>query len=128
MLEPGAVVTVEPGIYFIDSLLETARKDERGGHIDWSVVERLRPYGGIRIEDNVVTTEGAPENLTRDAFAVPGPAESGYRREAADWAAGEACAAFEACGAENAGVALHDCLRGFADGDWRRAASRGPSR
>jgi Xaa-Pro dipeptidase len=69
MLEPGVVVTIEPGIYFIDSLLEAARKDARGGHIDWSVVERLRPYGGIRIEDNVVTTESIPENLTRDAFA-----------------------------------------------------------
>ena len=68
-LEPGVVVTIEPGIYFIDSLLEAARKDARGSHIDWSMVERLRPYGGIRIEDNVATTESVPENLTRDAFA-----------------------------------------------------------
>jgi Xaa-Pro dipeptidase len=69
MLEPGVVVTVEPGIYLIDSLLAAARADARGQHIDWSVVEELRPYGGIRIEDNVVTTSGVPENLTRDAFA-----------------------------------------------------------
>jgi len=69
MLEPGVVVTVEPGIYFIDSLLKAARADARGSHIDWSMVERLRPYGGIRIEDNVVTTDNVPENLTRDAFS-----------------------------------------------------------
>jgi len=69
MLEPGVVVTVEPGIYFIDSLLAAARRDERGAHIDWDVVEELRPCGGIRIEDNVLTTAGAPENLTRNAFA-----------------------------------------------------------
>jgi Xaa-Pro dipeptidase len=69
MLEPGVVVTIEPGIYFIDSLLKAARADARGSHIDWEMVERLRPYGGIRIEDNVVTTDGVPENMTRDAFA-----------------------------------------------------------
>jgi Xaa-Pro dipeptidase len=69
MLEPGVVVTVEPGIYFIDSLLAAAREDERRAWIDWSLVEELRPYGGIRIEDNVVATAATPENITRDAFA-----------------------------------------------------------
>jgi Xaa-Pro dipeptidase len=68
MLEPGVVVTVEPGIYLIGSLLEAARQDRRGKHIDWAVVEKLRPFGGIRIEDNVAAGAGRPENLTRDAF------------------------------------------------------------
>ena len=40
--------------------------------IDWSRVDAFRPYGGIRIEDDVVCTSGAPENLTRDAFASIG--------------------------------------------------------
>jgi Xaa-Pro dipeptidase len=69
-LEPGFVVTVEPGIYFIDLLLDEARADGRGRHIEWSAVERLKPFGGIRIEDDVACTEGTPENLTRDAFAA----------------------------------------------------------
>ena len=69
MLEPGVVVTVEPGIYLIDSLLAAAHADSRRAHIDWAVVEELKPFGGIRIEDNVVTTKSQPENRTRDAFA-----------------------------------------------------------
>ena len=69
MLEPGVVVTVEPGIYMIDSLLAAAHADTRRAHIDWSVVEELKPFGGIRIEDNVATTAAEPENMTRDAFA-----------------------------------------------------------
>jgi Xaa-Pro dipeptidase len=69
MLEPGVVVTVEPGIYLIDSLLAAAHADQRRAHIDWAVVEELKPYGGIRIEDNVAATAGTPENMTRDAFS-----------------------------------------------------------
>jgi Xaa-Pro dipeptidase len=67
-LEPGVVVTVEPGIYFIDSLLAAARADSRREHIDWALVEELRPFGGVRIEDNVAATGSRPENLTREAF------------------------------------------------------------
>ncbi len=69
-LSPGFAVTIEPGIYFIDMLLESARTSPHGKHINWSTVERFKPCGGIRIEDDVVCTEGAPENLTRDAFAA----------------------------------------------------------
>jgi Xaa-Pro dipeptidase len=69
-LEPGMVVTIEPGLYFIDMLLDELRAKPVASDIDWAKVESFRKYGGIRIEDDVVCTDGAPENLTRDAFAL----------------------------------------------------------
>ena len=69
-LEPGMVVTIEPGLYFIDMLLAELRDKPFASEINWAKVDHFRQFGGIRIEDDVVCTEGAPENLTRDAFAL----------------------------------------------------------
>ena len=68
-LEPGMVVTIEPGLYFIDMLLDEVRAGAHAGSVDWTRVEQFRPFGGIRIEDDVVCTDDAPLNLTREAFA-----------------------------------------------------------
>ena len=68
-LEAGNVLTIEPGVYFIDSLLADLAASEHSASINWDKVDALRPYGGIRIEDNVVVGEGGNRNLTREAFA-----------------------------------------------------------
>jgi Xaa-Pro dipeptidase len=68
-LDDGCVVTVEPGFYLIDQLLDEAKGKPIGKFINWKRVEQLRPFGGVRIEDNVVARPGGQENLTRRAFA-----------------------------------------------------------
>ena len=70
VLEPGMVVTIEPGIYFIDMLLQEVKQNGLADSVDWSRVDALRPYGGIRIEDEVLCTDGDAENLPRPAFAA----------------------------------------------------------
>jgi len=70
VLEDGFVVTMEPGIYFIEQLLAAARADGRGRYINWSRVEALAPFGGIRIEDDLAVTANGCENLTREAFGA----------------------------------------------------------
>jgi Xaa-Pro dipeptidase len=72
-LEPGFAFTVEPGLYFIDSLLGKL-DGSAAKHIDRATVDALRPCGGIRIEDNLVVESTASRNLTREAFASLGVA------------------------------------------------------
>lgn len=67
-LAPGMVVTVEPGIYFIPSLLAKLKQSKHASLVNWRNVEHLSRFGGVRIEDEVHCTQAAPENLTRDAF------------------------------------------------------------
>lgn len=64
-LEPGMVVTIEPGLYFIPSLLEPLLAGKAGQHLNQELLGRLWGCGGIRIEDNVAVTETGNRNLTR---------------------------------------------------------------
>jgi Xaa-Pro dipeptidase len=60
------VFTIEPGIYFIDSLLEKLRSEEVAKYIDWKLVAALSPLGGVRIEDDVLVRDGGVRNFTRE--------------------------------------------------------------
>ncbi len=64
----GQVFTIEPGCYFIGPLLDELRASEHGGLVDWTVVDALRPFGGVRIEDDMAVVGGAPRNLTREVL------------------------------------------------------------
>jgi Xaa-Pro aminopeptidase len=66
-LEPGMVVTVEPGVYFVPALLQDPERRARHRHeVDWDRVERMLGFGGIRIEDNLLVTVAGHEIITAD--------------------------------------------------------------
>ena len=66
------MVTIEPGLYFIPSLLEELKSSEDASLVDWGRVDELLPYGGIRIEDNVLVTDSESRNLSRPALLQSG--------------------------------------------------------
>ncbi len=64
-LEPGYVLTVEPGIYFMPELIDFWRGDNKFRQfINYDKVDTYKGFGGIRIEDNVL--------VTRDGYRVLG--------------------------------------------------------
>jgi len=47
-------------------LLAPWRDGQFSKHFAWDRIEALKPYGGIRIEDNIVIHDNHIENMTRD--------------------------------------------------------------
>eukprot|EP00118_Oscarella_pearsei_P013340 m.105979 g.105979 ORF g.105979 m.105979 type:complete len:491 (+) comp37240_c1_seq6:97-1569(+) len=65
VLQPGMAITVEPGCYFIDILMDQAlESEEQSPFIERAVFGRFRNFGGVRIEDDVIVQEHGCELLS----------------------------------------------------------------
>jgi Xaa-Pro aminopeptidase len=57
-LQPGFVITNEPGIYFIPALIEKWKSEKlHTDFINYSRLEEYIGFGGIRLEDNILVTQ-----------------------------------------------------------------------
>jgi Xaa-Pro aminopeptidase len=57
-LEPGFVITNEPGCYFIPALIDQWKGENKHKQfINYDEVEKYRDFGGVRIEDDVLITD-----------------------------------------------------------------------
>jgi Xaa-Pro aminopeptidase len=57
-LQPGFVITVEPGIYLIPELIDRWRAENKcADFINYDKVEQYRDFGGVRLEDDILITE-----------------------------------------------------------------------
>ena len=70
-LVPGNVVTDEPGIYFIPALIEQWKKEGTDkGFVNYGKLASYYDFGGIRLEDDVLITEGGARRLGSDRLPI----------------------------------------------------------
>jgi Xaa-Pro aminopeptidase len=75
-LEPGFVVTVEPGLYLIPTLIDRWKAENKlAQFIDYEKLEFFRDFTGIRIEDNLLITENGNRVLGKELVKSVGGVE-----------------------------------------------------
>jgi Xaa-Pro aminopeptidase len=79
-LSPGMAITIEPGIYLVPGILQDPELSARAGdRIDRAALARFQDVRGIRIEDDVLVTEGGSEILTAVIPKHPAAVEAAVR-------------------------------------------------
>ncbi|HDR52855.1 MAG TPA: aminopeptidase P family protein [Mariniphaga anaerophila] len=75
-LQPGFVITNEPGIYFIPALIDQWQRDKTNvDFINFEKVNEYRNFGGIRLEDDILVTETGSEIIGKRVPIQPDEVE-----------------------------------------------------
>lgn len=76
-LQPGFVLTNEPGIYFIPELIDKWKTEKiNTGFINFGKVDEYRGFGGIRLEDDILVTDSGSRILGKRIPIEPEEVES----------------------------------------------------
>ena len=66
-LQPGFVMTDEPGIYFIPALIDKWKAEHmHTDFLNYDKIEQYRDFGGIRLEDDILITDSGCRVLGAD--------------------------------------------------------------
>ena len=81
-LDPGYVLTNEPGIYFIPALIEKWKHEKiNTDFINFAKLESYLDFGGIRIEDDLLVTADGCELLGKRIPVTPEEVEAVVKNE-----------------------------------------------